>query len=619
MSDSSSSSSSSGSSSSDLIRFLQEAATKYATASPSDYILFLRLNMDKLEPKLKALPRRLANRIRIAIMCEAGPTKNADNDRSGSIKTTLLDEEELYILANLPSYLMQRIVETESIFEFFERAARKNIGKDRDNDANNNKNRANNMDYKSAAPRDRDQATGRQQEEEERRKTTRTTTTTGSATPPPSLADAKSGSRGGSGNGGGGGSNVGVGPKFINPAELHIRRIPPSPPDGGPTLFAPVIPPSPPYGGPTLFAPTIPDPHGDDDSAKSESVEFLGQTLDLTMGYSGNIKITVDVTYLSNWGITILKDELLGRGSYASVFAVKATTPQLYDGRPLAIKIGNIRPNEYALALEASKLGIGLPVYHSGILPVVRSDDSTMNNVVQYILMARAEMSLENAREHGLLKAWKIATINRMADQLARHFAVMREYGFRHNDCKPENVLLDVQGDNVTVYISDFTTAYLDRMTTLQVEDLRQYIGWLRAIPIPGEPDYQNRRNLFDMACMVYQLIKYGYGALLILPLIQYWLRMFNTYAYLRDYAEDPLLLTVSPKKYYEWFEDYRKELNRKWTNLELKRPKTRKPSPPFLFEKPSPPASVANLTPPFPIVRPLPPVPVEIPSPPFF
>ncbi|MEM4409043.1 MAG: hypothetical protein QXI19_09915, partial [Candidatus Caldarchaeum sp.] len=462
---------------SDIIRFLQEAATKYATKSPSDYILFLRLNMDKLEPKLRVLPRKLANRIRIAIMCEADPTKNADNDRTGSNSSTataaskksklglddssriksLLDKERHPILANLPSYLLQRIVETESIFERFERTARKKIGKNKgndDDDDDNNKNQANNMDYKSAALPDRDQATRRQQEEERRK-----TTAARSATPPPSLADAKSGSRGGSGNSGSGGGGSATGRTNQPSGAAVVDSLP----------------------------------------AKSDTIR-----LKFRMPNNGvTIIIDVDKTDLVQKGYDMV-EKFYGEGSFSVVIGARRIAPG--DNEELVMKIGKIEPREYALSIEASKLGFGIPVYAYGLMPVEYTNFPPVGKAIPYMVMAKADMTLEEFYEKELYKSWTSDDLFQLADQLSRHFAVMREVGFRHNDCKPDNILLQLKdGIFQNVYVSDYTTATLDKYEALTDYRFPNAIGWPHFIPYPGvEPDYENVRNFLDMAALIY-------------------------------------------------------------------------------------------------------------------
>jgi sRNA-binding protein len=538
--------------------------------------------MDKIEPKLKRMPKSLANRIRIAILCEPTGmcTDSNKNDNRGNndgdsnsntaahekvkpnTKDTLfspLADQELATLATLPSSLMQRIIDTEPIFRIYEmnqhrkmmtkkKSSKNDMGagsaNDDDDGDDDNGPVSDKAEYKLSAAQEAKkwkQQLQEQEQQQQRQSDQKTnqpqeqknvaTTMPAQSSRAPTLADAKSRSQ--------------------PPQHKATFSFSYEPADDFPEL---------PFDPALLYF---------DAGAISELVATgeLRSVLvikydDITSGDA--VRVKIDASYLTVKGIlTLVGNEVIGLGSYGFVLPAKraATSADIQD---VVVKIGHIPPTEYALASEASKFGFGLPVYEHGVLPILYTNQPEWGENVTFIVMAKADMDLQKAHFSGQLASWPPKTISRMVDQLSRHFAVMRELGFRHNDCKPDNILLQVRGDDVRVYISDFTTAYLDSMQLEDDFDLSKHIGWLDFVPRPDEPDYQNKRNFFDMAALLAALCTDNYRDDLVTPLLRNWLRMFDTHKYLINYyksaEEDPMMVNVHPGEFLSWFTDFKLE-----------------------------------------------------------
>lgn len=147
-------------------------------------------------------------------------------------------------------------------------------------------------------------------------------------------------------------------------------------------------------------------------------------------------------------------DSLLGQGAMGTVYRVE----RLSDGRPLAAKVLNIKPDYRAMARFAREAQLLARLHHPNLIDIV--DIDVTKERVAYIVMelARGQSLAELSSrygEHGFV----LGVLQQILDALVAVHAA----GIVHRDVKPGNVLisLDADGEHATAKLVDFGVSRL--------------------------------------------------------------------------------------------------------------------------------------------------------------
>jgi serine/threonine protein kinase len=199
-------------------------------------------------------------------------------------------------------------------------------------------------------------------------------------------------------------------------------------------------------------------------------------------------------------------DSLLGTGGSGTVFRAQ----DLSLGRPVAVKL--VRPGEgvdHTRERFEREARVGAALSHPHVVQTLdfgQADEATLFLVTQ--LVEGGDL-LRYELDHPRIP---IATVVRIAHQIAEALAAAHAIGMVHRDLKPENVLVELRDGRPWVYVGDFGLAYL-----VAPADARQ--GRLTTDgSICGTPPYMSPEqvsagtlgpasDVYAFGCLLYELI----------------------------------------------------------------------------------------------------------------
>jgi PAS domain S-box-containing protein len=147
-------------------------------------------------------------------------------------------------------------------------------------------------------------------------------------------------------------------------------------------------------------------------------------------------------------------DSLLGQGAMGTVYRVE----RLSDGRPLAAKVLNIKPDYRAMARFAREAQLLARLHHPNLIDIV--DIDVTKERVAYIVMelAPGQSLAELSARYGEV-GFMLPVLHQILDALVAVHAA----GIVHRDVKPGNVLIALDGDGTraTAKLVDFGVSRL--------------------------------------------------------------------------------------------------------------------------------------------------------------